>query len=151
MIILEQVENQVDRSSGFNFALGFDYTIWDGFRRVRDIKRQKLRAMQLKLDRDQLSRRLYGSFNRLRDELEVFDEKVALHREYVRTAELGEERALLQYKASQIPFDAYTQKRVDKVEAYVNSITSLQERVQALIDLATIAGGLNRYNARIHY
>jgi outer membrane protein TolC len=151
MIILEQVENQVDRSSGFNFALGFDYTIWDGFRRVRDIKRQKLRAMQLKLDRDQLSRKLYGSFNRLRDELEVYDEKVGLHREYVRTAELGEERALLQYKGSQIPYDAYTQKRVDKVEAYVNSITSLQERVQALIDLATIAGGLNRYNARINY
>ncbi|MBI5252529.1 MAG: TolC family protein [Desulfomonile tiedjei] len=151
IIILEQIENQVDRASGFNFALGFDYTVWDGFRRVRDIRRQKLRAMQLKADRDQLSKRIYGSFTRLRDELGIFNEKVALEREQVRIAELDEERALLQYKATQIPYDAYVQKRIGKVDAYANSLTSLQERVQALIDLATIAGGLNRYNARIQY
>lgn len=151
IIIFEQIDNQVDRTSGFNFALGFDYTLWDGFRRVRDIKRQKLRAMQLKVDRDHLSKRIYGTFSRLHEELGIFNEKVALEREYVRTAELDEERALLQYKASQIPYDAYMQKRISKADAYANSLTSLQDRVQALIDLATIAGGLNRYNARIQY
>ena len=151
IIIFEQVDNQVDRTSGFNFALGFDYTLWDGFRRVRDIKRQKLRAMQLKADRNLLSRRMYNSFARLHDDLGIFNEKAALERESVRIAELEEERALLQYKASQIPYDVYMQKRISKVEAYTNSLTSFQERVQALIDLATIAGGLNRYNARIQY
>jgi outer membrane protein TolC len=151
IIIFEQVDNQVDRTSGFNFALGFDYTLWDGFRRVRDIKRQKLRAMQLKADREVLSKRTYNTFKRLRGELEVFSEKLSVERESVRIAELDEERALLQYKASKIPYDVYMQKRIGKVDAYANSITSFQERVQALIDLATIAGGLNRYNARIQY
>jgi hypothetical protein len=107
--------------------------------------------MKLKADRDLLSKRTYNTFKRLRGELEVFNEKLAVERESVRIAELDEERALLQYKASQIPYDVYIQKRISKVDAYANSINSFQERVQALIDLATIAGGLNRYNARIQY
>jgi hypothetical protein len=47
VFVLEDVQNQVDRTSGFNLALGLDYTVWDGFKRVRDIKRQKLKAEQL--------------------------------------------------------------------------------------------------------
>jgi outer membrane protein TolC len=151
IIILEQIENQVDRASGFNFALGFDYTVWDGFRRVRDIKRQKLRAMQLKIDRDQLSKKLYENFRRFRGEIDLSAERVSVNREYVRTAEMVEERTLMQYKAAQVPYDVYMQKRIDKIETYSNSLLSLQERVQALIDLASIAGGLSRYNARIKY
>jgi outer membrane protein TolC len=151
IIIMEQVENQVDRASGFNFALGFDYTVWDGFRRVRDIKRQKLRAMQLKIDRDQLSKKLYENFRRFRGEIDLSGERVSVNREYVKTAELVEERTLMQYKAAQVPYDVYMQKRIDKIETYSNSLLSLQERVQALIDLASIAGGLSRYNARIKY
>ena len=32
-LLVEDIGNQVDRTSGFNFAVGVEYSIWDGFRR----------------------------------------------------------------------------------------------------------------------
>ncbi len=67
-LTLENLSNMVDRTSGFNLGLGLNYTIWDGFKRVREIKRQKMKADQLRIDRDQLSQKLYNNFKRLRGE-----------------------------------------------------------------------------------
>ena len=151
VFVLEDVQNQVDRTSGFNLALGLDYTIWDGFKRVRDIKRQKLKAEQLKIDRDKFSQRLYNQFKRLRGELGLSGEREGFNREQARLAELTEERAFLQYKAGEITYEQYVERRLEKVQAVVDSLNSLEGRVTSLIDLATIAGGLNKYNAGIRY
>ncbi len=150
-LLIQQIQNQVDRTSGFNLAIGMNYTLWDGFRRVREIKRQKMRAEQLKLDRDQLSQKIYGQFKRIRSGLDVSGEREAFVREQAKLAELGEERALMDYKAGTIPYDRYVDKRLETVEAQLDSVTGPQERVIDLIDLATLAGGLNKYNARIAY
>ena len=151
ILTVEQIDNQVDRTSGFNFAVGVDYTVWDGFRRVREIKRQKIIAEQLKLDRNELSTRLYSKFKRLRGGLELSGEREALVREQARLAELNEERALTDYKAGAITYDQYVDRRIEKVEAYLDAVIGPQERVAELIDLATLAGGLNKYNARLAY
>jgi hypothetical protein len=151
VFVLEDVQNQVDRTSGFNLALGLDYTIWDGFKRVREIKRQKMRADQLKIDRSQFSQRLYNQFKRLRADLDLSGEKEGFYREQARLAELTEEKAFLQYKAGEVPYEQYLDRRLEKVQAYIDSFDSLEGRVTSLIDLATIAGGLNKYNAGIRY
>jgi len=151
VFVLEDVQNQVDRSSGFNMALGLDYTVWDGFKRVREIKRQKMKAEQLKIERDQMSKRLYNKFKRLRGELDLSGEKEGFYREQARLAELTEEKAFLQYKAGEVPYDQYVEKRLEKAQAHVESLNSLEGRVTSLIDLATIAGGLNKYNGSIRY
>ena len=151
VLTIEQIDNQVDRTSGFNFALGLEYTVWDGFRRVREIKRQKIIAEQLKLDRNELSTKLYGEFKRLRNGLELSGERETLVREQAKLAELNEERALTDYKAGAITYDQYVDRRIEKVEAYLDAVNGPQERVAELIDLATLAGGLNKYNARLAY
>lgn len=151
VFVLEDVQNQVDRTSGFNLALGLDYTVWDGFKRVRDIKRQKMKAEQLRIDRDKLSQRLYNQFKHLRAELGLSGEREGFYREQSRLAELTEERAFLQYKAGEIPYEQYLEKRLEKAQTYIDSLSSLEGRVTSLIDLATIAGGLNKYNAGIRY
>ncbi len=151
VFVLEDIQNQVDRTSGFNLALGLDYTVWDGFKRVRDIKRQKMKAELLKIDRDQLSQRLYNNFKRLRGELDLSGEREGFYREQARLAEMTEEKAFLQYKAGEVPYELYVEKRLEKVQAYVDSLNSLEGRVTSLIDLATIAGGLNKYNVGIRY
>lgn len=150
-LVFEEIQNQVDRTSGFNFALGLDYTIWDGFKRVRDIKRQKLKAEQLKLDRSLLSQKLYGEFKHLRGELNLASEKESVAREEAKLAELAEERAFIQYKAGEIAYDAYLDRSIEKGKADLNVLRNVQGRVQALIELATLAGGLDRYNAGIRY
>ncbi len=150
-LVMEQIDNQVDRTSGFNFALGVEYTVWDGFKRVREIKRQKMIAEQLKLDRNDMSSKLYGQFRRLRGGLELSGERETFVREQAKLAELSEERALTDYKAGSVPYDLYVDRRIEKVEAHLDSISGPQERVFDLIDLATLAGGLNKYNARIAY
>ncbi len=150
-LVLEQIDNQVDRTSGFNFALGLQYTIWDGFRRVREIKRQKMLAEQLKLDRNELSTKVYTQFKRLRSGLELSGEREAVVREQARLAELSEERALADYKAGAITYDQYVDRRIEKVEADLDAISGPEERVVDLVDLATLAGGLNKYNARLAY
>jgi outer membrane protein TolC len=148
---VEQIDNQVDRTSGFNLAVGVEYTVWDGFRRIREIKRQKIIAEQLKLDRNDLSTKLYAQFKRLRGGLEISGEREALVREQAKLAELNEERALVDYKAGAITYDQYVDRRIEKVEAYLDAVNGPQERVAELIDLATLAGGLNKYNARLAY
>lgn len=151
VMVFESIDNQVDRTSGFNFALGVDYTLWDGFRRVRDIKRQKMKGEQLRLDRDLLAKKLYGTFVQVRGLLQTAGQKEAFDREQAKLAELSEEKAFTYYKAGNVPYEEYAQKRIDTVEAQVNALTSSQDRVTALIELATIAGGLDRYNARLRY
>jgi len=151
VLVFEQIQNEVDRSSGMNFALGLDYTLWDGFARVRDIKRQKMIAEQLNIDRKQFSEKLYGVFQQLRSALDISGERESLAREQAKLAELSEERAFLQYKAGHIGYDLYMDRRIDTVQARMNAMNAVQERVTALIELATISGGLNKYNASIRY
>lgn len=151
LLVFENVQNQVDRSSGFNFALGLDYILWDGFKRVRDIKRQKLKAEQLKIDRRLLSEKLYGNYKRLRSQVDSTGRSNGFYSEQAKLAEMSEEKALMMYKAGDITYDMYIAKRIERVEAEVNSVNNLQNRVDALIDLATISGGLNRYNAGIRF
>lgn len=64
---------------------------------------------------------------------------------------MTEEKAFLQYKAGEVPYEQYVEKRLEKAQAHVDSLNSLEGRVTSLIDLATIAGGLNKYNVGIRY
>ena len=150
-IVFEDVQNQVDRTSGFNLALGLDYTLWDGFRRVRDIKRQKMEFRKLNLSRHLQAKDLYGKFKDLRMEVGLSWEREVDAREKAKLAELREEKAFLEYGAGRLPHDVYLDRRIDTVQAQVDAIYACRSRVNALIDLATIAGGLNKYNAAIRY
>jgi outer membrane protein TolC len=151
IVLLESLSGQQDRASGFNFAIGLDYVMWDGFARVRDIKRQKMIARQLKIDRRQLSRDLYNHYRRLTALLDLSGQREGFHREQAKLSELSEERSLLRYKSGDIPYEVYLESRISKVDANLAAMGIRESRVNALIDLATLAGGLNRYNARIRY
>jgi len=150
-LLFENVQNQVDRTSGMNIALGLDYTIWDGFRRMRDIKKYKLQAQQAKIKRDQFSMKLYETFKEIRAILDLASESEGFSREQAKLAELTEEKAFLEYQAGKLTYDLYMDKRIEKVQAQLDALNSIKDRVIALIDLATMAGGLNKYNAGIRY
>jgi len=151
VVIFQDLNNQVDAASGTTFGMGLDYTLWDGFRRVRDIKRQKLRAGQIRIERNEASQQLYDRFKALRADIKLSAEKEGYAREQTSLAEASEERALNQYKAGTVTYDLYMDQGVAKVQANVNALNAVMERVNALIDLATISGGLDRYNAGLQY
>jgi len=151
VILFEDIQNEVDRRSGFNFAFGLDYTLWDGFKRVREIKRQKLKLQRAEIKRKELSEEMYILFNDLRNTLSSAGEMEGVSREQVTIAELSEERAFLGYKAGSLQYEQYMDRRIDTVRAQLDAVKSGQSRVNTLIDLATMAGGLNKYNAGIRY
>jgi outer membrane protein TolC len=151
VFVFESLSNQVDRASGFNLAIGFDHTLWDGFRRIRDIKRQKLMTRDYYLQRKEMSRQLYTDYRRLMRQLDISAEREAFNRERERLAEVTEERALDRYKSGDLNYADYIDTRMQRVEAHLSFIEGLEDRVFALIELATMAGGLNRYNARVQY
>ncbi|MFH1114646.1 MAG: TolC family protein [Pseudomonadota bacterium] len=151
VVLFEDIQNQVDRSSGFNFAFGLDYTLWDGFKRVRAIKREKLNLQSAEIKRKQLSEELYLAFKELRNALGIAGEREAFSREQAAIAELSEEKAFLAYKAGDLGYQDYTDRRIDAVQAQLDAAQSARNRVVSLIDLATMAGGLNKYNAGIRY
>jgi len=151
ILTVESISNQVDRVSGFNLALGLDHTVWDGYKRVRDIKRQKMTARKLKIDRRLLSRGLYQRYRQLTAALDLVGQREAFAREQARMTELNEERSLETFKSGHLSYEQYMESRVQRVKARVSAMDSLSERVNSLIELATIGGGLNRYNARIRY
>ena len=151
LILFEDVQNQVDRTSGFNLALGVDYTLWDGFKRVREIKRQKLNARLAEIKRTEASEELYGAFKKIRNVLQLAGEEEAYSREQANLAELAEEKAFLGYKSGAAAYDQYMSSRIQKLQAQMDALKATEPRVLSLIELATIAGGLNRYNAGIRY
>jgi outer membrane protein TolC len=151
VFVFESLSNQVDRSSGFNLAVGFDHTLWDGFRAIRAIKREKLTARDMFLQRKEMSRHLYVNYRRLISQLDISAEREAFNREKERLAESTEERALDRYRSGELSYADYIDARIQRVEAHLGAIEGLEDRVFALIELATMAGGLNRYNAGIQY
>jgi len=151
VLLFQNITNTPDVTSGLNVAIGFDQYIWDGFRRVRDVKRQKMILRQAHIERTTQSEALYNKYRTLHTTADVAAQTGALNREQSKLAELSEERELLRYKSGDVPFDAYLESRVKKVETDVAALKALEQRVGSLIDLATIAGGLNKYNARIKY
>lgn len=150
-VLMESLSGEQDRRSGFNFAVGLTYVLWDGFARVRDIKRQKMIARQMNIDRRQRSRELYNFYRQLTSLLDLSGEREGFQREQAKLSELSEERSLLRYKSGDIPYEVYLESRISRVDANLAAMGVRETRVNALIDLATLAGGLNRYNARIRY
>jgi outer membrane protein TolC len=91
------------------------------------------------------------AFKDLRNSLSIAGETEGFSREQATIAELSEEKAFLAYKAGDLPYEEYMNRRIDTVEAQLEAVKSAQDRVVSLIDLATMAGGLNKYNAGIRY
>jgi len=149
--VFQQDTNTPNATSGLNMAIGVDYYLWDGFRRVRDIKRQKLLAQKYNLDREKLSQQLYITFKKLRNGIGLSNEKEGLSRERAKLADLAEEKALSNYRSGLIDYNNYVDQRIKKTEAHLEVAQSVQSRVNDLIDLATISGGLNKHNAAIRY
>jgi outer membrane protein TolC len=149
MLLLEGISNQVDRTSGLNISIGFNYTLWDGFERVREVRKQQMKARKAEIDRRQRSRELYNTYRSLISKIELSGDKEAVARENAKLSELSEERANLRFKSGEVQYEEYVQARMDRVKASLESIGALSERVNALIDLATMSGGLNRYNAAL--
>jgi outer membrane protein TolC len=94
---------------------------------------------------------LYNKYRTLQATLDLAAETMGFNREQSKLAELNEERELLRYKSGNVPFNTYLEARVKKAEVDVASLGTLEERVISLIELATLAGGLNKYNARIRF
>jgi outer membrane protein TolC len=150
-LVFQENSNTPNAASGLNLALGLDYFLWDGFRRVRDVKRQKLLAQKYNLDREQLSQQLYMKFKKLRSGMGLSGERESLSREKAKLADLAEEKAFTNYKSGRIEYNDYMDQRIKKTQAHLDAAESLQPRVNDLIELATISGGLNKYNAAIRY
>jgi outer membrane protein TolC len=150
-LVMENLTGQQDRASGFNLAIGLNYLVWDGFRRVREIKRQKLEARKIALDRKRLSESLYGKYRRLLDTIDLSRSKSTHVRERVKLAELAEERALSRYKSGDLSYEDYIQSKIERAAAVLKANSQRGEKVEALLDLATMAGGLNRHNVRIRF
>jgi outer membrane protein TolC len=151
VILAEGLSNEVDRASGTNLAFGLDYTLWDGFKRVRSIKKYKLQAQQAEIERKEASEDLYLAFKELRNQLGLASDRESVSREQAKIAELSEEKAFISYKAGATDYPRYMDSRVEKVQAQLDAANSSNKRVVTLIDLATMAGGLNKYNAGIRY
>ena len=151
LFVFTDNKNTPNVTSGVNIAVGLDYQLWDGFKRVRDISRQKFKAQKLEIDRRQLSEKLYGDFKRIRGEIDSTGEQTSLSREQAKLADLAEEKAAILFRSGTIDYGEYSDQRIKTIEAHLNVATDLQNRVFELIDLATMAGGLNKYNAAIRY
>ncbi len=164
LIIFQDISNQVDRTSGLNLLVGFKYNIWDGFQGVRRIKRQKMEARQAKIEREEKSRDMYEAYKKLRSTMDMIDRQEALLREQKGVAQATTKQMkelarmypdIRPLQPGQSP-DSLPRARVldaelKELESKAQSVDAWQSRAAALVELATLAGGLNNYNARIRH
>jgi outer membrane protein TolC len=151
VLLFQSASGLANVASGLYLAIGFNHTLWDGFRRIRDIKRQKMEMRSLNLERHELSKDLYNKYRQIMALLDIAGERESFEQEQDKLVEQNEERAASRYKSGIVPFEDYMDARIEKADADINAIRAYNDRVGALIDLATLAGGLNRYNARLRF
>jgi outer membrane protein TolC len=151
LLVVEDFNNQQDRASGFNLALGLNYDLWDGFRKVRRIAKRKMESRQAFIDRKEMSRELYTAYRTIQGQLGLTGEREAIAREQNSLAELSEERAIIKYKAGDLGYDRYTDSRLEKVAASLKSVEMAHAKAVALVNLADLSGGLSTFNPRIRH
>jgi outer membrane protein TolC len=124
------------------FSVGLEVPLWDGFKRVRNVSRQKLIRRQLRADRRDTDHELVGHWQAAHDRLRQTDASARLGRSRSRLAALQERESLIRYQSHQVQFPDYADRRVDHLEALGVEYEKELDHALAVLDLRRITGNL---------
>jgi outer membrane protein TolC len=132
----------VTTSTGLYVGFGLNIPVWDGFKRIRNVSRQKavLRqvASQKETRQNSLENKWLGDVGLIQEK--DVDRKLAKSREEL--ARLKAHQNEVRYQSGQVPLPALLESRKEVLAAEKNTVRKNQEYDMAVLKLREISGDL---------
>lgn len=134
--------SQVD-ARGFYFSAGVSIPVWDGFKRFRNIGRQRTILKQYESEGEMLGAELGGEWLEARERLQSAAAALKLARTQEELAGLKARQAEIRYHSGGEPLPVWLEGRKTLLEARKNTLAKTLEHDLALLGLRRLSGDLS--------
>jgi outer membrane protein TolC len=129
-------------SSGMYVGVGLDIPVWDGFKRIRNVSRQKTILRQINLEKDMKESDLADQWNALQEDLKGAAAAMKLAQSKEDVARLKERQAEIRYQSGGKTLDTWLEARNDAIEAQKVAANKALEYDEDVLNLRKISGDL---------
>lgn len=129
-------------SGGMYVGVGLDIPVWDGFKRIRDVSRQKTILRQIDLEKDMKEGDLADQWNTLQEDLKGTAGALKLAQSKEEVARLKERQAEIRYRSGGKTLDTWLDARNDAIEAQKITANKALEYDEYVLNLRKISGDL---------
>ena len=128
--------------SGLYAGFGVYVPLWDGFRRIRNVTRQKTILKQYDNDKDQSERDLETRFHYAQDKVKETTVGLELARSQLELVQLRVRQLETSYQSSGTVLPKVFEARGDLYEAKIKMLNKVLEHEKAILALRQISGDL---------
>jgi len=132
----------VTSGRGIYVGIGLEVPIWDGFRRIRNVSRQKAILKQFGSDKDLKEISLTDKWNSLRGDLDSAAAALKVARSQEELGRLKERQGEIRYQSGSEPLPIWLEARKAKIEAQKASTDRALKYDALLLSLRQLSGDL---------
>ncbi|MGD0970468.1 MAG: TolC family protein [Desulfobaccales bacterium] len=129
-------------SGGMYVGVGLDIPVWDGFKRIRNVSRQKTILRQIGLDKDMKEGDMADQWNTLQEDLKSAAGALKLAQSKEEVARLKERQAEIRYQSGGKTLDTWLDARNDAIEAQKITANKALEYDEYVLNLRKFSGDL---------
>jgi len=130
-------------SRGLFFAVGVEVPVWDGFKRLRNVSRQKTILRQFEADTDEKGIDLTGKWHDAQENVRAADVSRKSAQTQEELARLKERQSEIRYHSGGEPLAVYLDGRKGLVEAQKNAFLKTLDYDLAVVKLRQLSGDLD--------
>jgi outer membrane protein TolC len=123
-------------------GVGLDIPVWDGFKRIRNVSRQKTILRQIGLDKDMKEGDMADQWNTLQEDLKSAAGALKLAQSKEEVARLKERQAEIRYQSGGKTLDTWLDARNDAIEAQKITANKALEYDEYVLNLRKFSGDL---------
>jgi len=142
LINAETLNPLYSTSGGMYVGVGLDIPVWDGFKRIRNVSRQKTILRQISLDKDMKEGDMADQWNMLQEDLKSAAGALKLAQSKEEVARLKERQAEIRYQSGGKTLDTWLDARNDAIEAQKITANKALEYDEYVLNLRKISGDL---------
>ncbi len=129
-------------SGGMYVGVGLDIPVWDGFKRIRNVSRQKVILRQFVIEKDTKESDLADQWNELQEDLNGAAGALKLAQSKEEVARLKERQAEIRYQSGGKTLDTWLDARNEAIEAEKTTANKALEYDENVLNLRNISGDL---------
>lgn len=132
----------VTSARGLYVGLGLEVPVWDGFKRIRNISRQKALLKQVGTDKDLKDMDLTDKWNNLQENIGGAASGLKIAKSQEELARLKERQAEIRYNSGTDQLPGWLEARKATLEAQKGSVSKALEHDELILDLRQFSGDL---------
>lgn len=129
-------------ATGIYVGVGLEIPVWDGFKRIRNISRQKAVLKQFEADKDIKENDLTDKWTSLQDDIKSDAANLKINQSQEELEHLKLRQAEIRYHSGSEPLTAWIDARKAYIGAQKTSIKKSTEHYQSLLNLRQFSGDL---------